>query len=140
MKAKKKAKKRAILTVMVIVGLVVVLFFASKMITNFTGKAISGGNEGNLDDFTKCLAEKGVKMYGAYWCPHCQNQKALFKNSAEFMENVYIECDSGGENPKPELCQEKGIGGYPTWEINGNMYPGEKSLGELAGLSGCKLR
>ena len=39
-------------------------------------------------------------------------------------------------NPKPaELCKEKGVKGFPTWEINGKMYPGEKSLADLAKLS-----
>ena len=28
--------------------------------------------------------------------------------------------------------------GYPTWEINGELYPGEKSLDELGELSGFK--
>ncbi len=34
-----------------------------------------------------------------------------------------------------ELCKEKGVKGFPTWEINGKMYPGEKSLSDLAKLS-----
>ena len=30
------------------------------------------------------------------------------------------------------------VKGYPTWEINGELYPGEKSLDELGELSGFK--
>jgi hypothetical protein len=28
---------------------------------------------GKYDNFAKCLTEKGVEMYGASWCSHCQN-------------------------------------------------------------------
>ena len=31
----------------------------------------------------KHLSQKGVRMYGAYWCPYCDKQKELF-------DNVYI--------------------------------------------------
>ena len=30
------------------------------------------------DSFAQCLTDDGVKMYGAWWCPHCQSQKKLF--------------------------------------------------------------
>ncbi|MGG6239813.1 protein disulfide isomerase family protein [Nodosilinea sp. AN01ver1] len=80
------------------------------------------------------LAATGGVMYGAYWCPHCADQKAMFKESAEQLP--YVECAADGDNPQPELCQQKGIQGYPTWEIDGQLYPGVRSLDELADLSG----
>ncbi|PSR16051.1 hypothetical protein C8255_19875 [filamentous cyanobacterium CCP3] len=80
------------------------------------------------------LATTGGVMYGAYWCPHCADQKAMFKESAEQLP--YVECAADGDNPQPELCQQKGIAGYPTWEIGGQLYPGVRSLDELADLSG----
>ncbi len=48
----------------------------------------------------------------------------------------YVECAADGENAQPQLCQEKGIQGYPTWEIDGEFYPGAQSLDTLAELSG----
>ncbi|PSN13267.1 hypothetical protein C7293_16720 [filamentous cyanobacterium CCT1] len=80
------------------------------------------------------LATTGGVMYGAYWCPHCADQKAMFKESAEQLP--YVECAADGDRPQPELCQQKGIEGYPTWEISGQLYPGVRSLDELADLSG----
>ncbi len=72
-------------------------------------------------------------MYGAFWCPHCEAQKELFGPA---LDNVpYVECDPGGESPQPQLCQDKGIQGYPTWEIDGEFYPGVRSLEELATLT-----
>ena len=31
-----------------------------------------------LDSFAQCLTSKGMKMYGAWWCPHCAEQKESF--------------------------------------------------------------
>lgn len=80
------------------------------------------------------LKTSGATMYGAYWCPHCAEQKELFDGASA--QIPYVECDASGENPQPQLCQEKGVQGYPTWEINGQLYPGTRSLDELAQLSG----
>eukprot|EP01038_Epipyxis_sp_PR26KG_P007776 gene7776-10564_t len=71
-----------------------------------------------------------AKMYGAYWCSHCNNQKKIFGAEA-FKSLEYIECDKEGENSKYKLCREKNIPGYPTWEIAGKYFPGEKDLNEL---------
>lgn len=79
------------------------------------------------------LQRTGAKMYGAYWCPHCMDQKALFGAAVKTLP--YVECDPKGENPQPDLCQAKQIEGYPTWEISGQLYPGTRSLLELAALS-----
>lgn len=81
------------------------------------------------------LTQQGVKMYGAYWCPHCQNQKQLLGKEASSQID-YVECDPSGKNPRPDLCKAAGIQGFPTWEIKGKLYQGEKTLAELADLSG----
>lgn len=82
----------------------------------------------------KYLNSQGVVLYGAYWCPHCNNQKELFGKAASLVN--YIECDPRGQNPNVQLCKEKGIKLYPTWEIKGTRYEGVMSLDELAKLSG----
>lgn len=90
----------------------------------------------NLNDFAKCISQN-AKLYGAFWCPHCKDQKALFKESVKYID--YVECDPSGENAKPEECQAAGITGYPTWVINNQKYEGFKKLEELASLTNCKL-
>ncbi|MEK6907306.1 MAG: hypothetical protein AABW45_02155 [Nanoarchaeota archaeon] len=92
---------------------------------------------GEYDDFAKCLTEKKVKEYGAFWCPNCAEQKKLFGKSFKYVD--YIECDARGDNAQPELCQKEGITGYPTWEYNNTKYPGVRSLEELSEISGCSL-
>lgn len=61
----------------------------------------------------QCLDEKGVIMYGAYWCQNCKKQKKWFGDAFEHITE--IECDPRGENAQPELCVEKEIEGTPTW-------------------------
>jgi hypothetical protein len=82
------------------------------------------------------LTQSGVKMYGAYWCGHCQHQKEAFGSA--FSQINYIECDPKGKNPRPKLCEQARIQGYPTWEIKGKLYPGVQSLQNLAVLSGYR--
>ncbi len=85
--------------------------------------------------FARYLTDSGVQVFGAYWCPHSRNQKAKFGKEA-FESIDYVECDPRGENSRPQLCQDEEIRGYPTWKINGQLYPGDRSLEELADLSG----
>lgn len=82
------------------------------------------------------LKKIGAKMYGAYWCPHCTRQKEMFGAAIRSID--YVECDPQGDNPRPKLCQAAKIKGYPTWEINGQLYPGTQSLEELAKASNYK--
>jgi uncharacterized membrane protein len=82
----------------------------------------------------KHLTEIGAKKYGAFWCPHCYEQKELFGKEA-FKEIDYIECDPQGENPQRDVCIAAKIQSFPTWEIDGKLYPGTKLLDELAKLS-----
>jgi hypothetical protein len=81
------------------------------------------------------LTNIGAKMYGAWWCPHCHEQKLLFGKTA-FTKVKYIECDSKAKNSQPQLCSQKGIKGYPSWEIKGKLYPGVRTLEQLTELSG----
>lgn len=93
---------------------------------------------GELDNFAKCLQEKGVKFYGAFWCPHCSNQKSLFGSSKEYLP--YIECSAADGNSQLELCKQAKIRAYPTWIFpNALKQEEEMTLQELADKSGCQL-
>ena len=80
------------------------------------------------------LAQVGVKEYGAYWCPHCYEQKQLFGKPA-YKELPYIECTPDGKNGKPEVCKDAGVKFFPSWKINGELTSGVKKLDELADLT-----
>ncbi|SKB12660.1 conserved membrane hypothetical protein [Planktothrix sp. PCC 11201] len=103
----------------------------------------SGGNTGLAITTTsgpaeialaRHLTQIGAKEYGAYWCPHCYDQKQLFGKEAFAIIN-YIECTTDGKNSQTQLCKKAGIQGFPTWEIGGKLYPGIQPLEKLAELS-----
>ncbi len=124
---KKRVRKYTLLGIGLILVLSLIIFLVGSV----------GGKPGPYDTFAKCLTEKGVIMYGAYWCPHCANQKKLFSSSFKYV--TYIECDSKGKDAQPALCLQKGVQSYPTWEINGTLQSGELPLQLLSEKSGCTL-
>ncbi|MBI2452415.1 hypothetical protein HYV50_05055 [Candidatus Pacearchaeota archaeon] len=119
----------------VIIGLfiAVLIFFLVK--PNITGNVIATGS---YDEFAQCLKNNGVKMYGAYWCPHCNNQKAMFESSWKYIN--YVECSLPNNAGQTQVCNNAGIEAYPTWEFgNGKRMTGELSLEQLSQNSGCGL-
>lgn len=87
-------------------------------------------------ELAKVMKEKGVTMYGAYWCPHCSRQKELFGKEAWGYIN-YVECSPKGYGFKG-MC--KNVDGYPTFQdkrarIN---FSGERPLEFLAQEVGFK--
>lgn len=88
-------------------------------------------------DLAQHLTANGAVIYSAYWCPHCHEQKELFGQAAA-AELQVIECAEDGQNSQRSLCDRKAIEGFPTWEIDGKLDSGVKSLDQLADLSGYK--
>ena len=86
-------------------------------------------------DLADHLTASGAVMYSAYWCPHCHEQKELFGKQASDQLQV-VECAPDGRNNQADLCRSKGLTGFPSWEINGEIDSGVKPLSELADLSG----
>jgi uncharacterized membrane protein/glutaredoxin len=79
----------------------------------------------------------GAKKYGAFWCPHCYEQKQLLGKEA-FKELTYVECDPQGNNSQTQACVDAKIQSFPTWVINGKTYPGVQLPEKLAEISGYK--
>jgi uncharacterized membrane protein len=113
---------------------------------NFAGTLVASTNTGAKDppptlssssrrslELSSNLAALDAKMYGAYWCSHCYDQKE--KLGKEAMQQIpYVECSKDGTNSQTPLCRDKKIPGYPTWEIGGKLFPGEQELDELEEL------
>lgn len=94
---------------------------------------------GRYDTFASCLKEKNLTFYGAFWCPHCQEQKALFGKSAKLLP--YVECSTPDGQDQTPICKEKQITQYPTWQLpNGERREGTLPLQELSDISGCPLK
>lgn len=99
------------------------------------------------DGFVQCLASKNVKMYGAFWCPHCQEQEADLQTSRQNLEKagVYVEC-SNPDRSSTQVCLDNKIESYPTWVFpDGSRISGfdanesKKRMSELSEKSGCEL-
>lgn len=96
---------------------------------------------GPEDPYLKALAihldDSGAKFYGAYWCPHCQDQKALFEASVDRLP--YVECTpSGRSGPVNLACINAGIKDYPTWVIGDARHGSVLTPKRLAVMSGFK--
>ena len=118
-----------------VIGVAVVVLIG-VFVWLFSTGAFSG--PGKYDSFAQCLSEKGVKMYGAYWCSHCQNQKDAFGSGFKYVN--YVECALPGGNGQNVVCSEAGIQSYPTWEFgDGSRQSGELSFERLSQMSGCAL-
>jgi len=84
------------------------------------------------------LRKTGAVMYGAFWCPHCRQQKEIFGREAWASVN-YVECAAQGAGADVALCRKKKVDGYPTWVLgNGKTVGGEAPLGEIASKSGFR--
>lgn len=112
---------------------ILVLVFAGVKITGFATNV-----PGKYDDFAQCLTDSGTKMYGAYWCPHCKEQKKMFGKSWDYID--YIECSTPDGRGQTEECTQAGITGYPTWGFSdGSRLSGKLPMKTLSTKSGCEL-
>ncbi len=90
------------------------------------------------DDFAKCLSSKQAKMYGAYWCPHCAEQKEEFGRSFRYVN--YVECATPGSREMTAACKTAGVQHFPTWQFGaGPLVEGKFPLAELSDKTGCSL-
>lgn len=81
------------------------------------------------------LTQAGAMFYGAWWCPHCSDQKELFgKDALSYVP--YTECAPESGQGQTPACREAGITNYPTWDVGGQRIVGPRPLAELARLSG----
>ena len=100
--------------------------------------AWSSVQPGQLDAFAQCLEEKDTTFYGAFWCPHCQEQKALFGNSEKKLP--YVECSTPDRNGVLPVCEDAEIESYPTWEFaDGERVLGVLTPEQLSERTGCLL-
>lgn len=91
-----------------------------------------------VEAFAQCIKDSGTTFFGAFWCPHCLDQKSAFgKKAAALLP--YQECSTANRQQN-NICKEEGIESYPTWEFpDGKRLSGELSFFELAENTGCPL-
>jgi len=60
--ASRKWRRNAIYAVLIVAAFGLAYYLGNRM-------------QHKHDAFARCLTDRGVKMYGAFWCPHCVEQK-----------------------------------------------------------------
>ena len=121
--------KNIILTTVIILILVLGLAFFMKSRPQKPSK---------LDGFATCLKDKGAVFYGAFWCPHCKEQKDMFGKSAKLIP--YVECSTPDGKAQTAICISKKIEGYPTWEFaDGSRMSAVMKPQDLAEKAGCAI-
>jgi uncharacterized membrane protein len=110
---------------------------ADRAVPGQTGDPVTTQSSPAAIALAKHLKASGAKLYTAWWCPHCHDQKQLFGKPA-VKELPLIECDPQGQNPQVEACKAADLQGFPTWVINGEKFSGTRPLKLLAEKSGYK--
>lgn len=117
----------------IVIGLAVALIIG--------GMVWYSSQPGKYDTFATCIKDSGATFFGAFWCPHCQEQKRLFGKSAKNLP--YVECSTPDGNGQLSVCKDQGVETYPTWEFASNgtttRKTGTLDLSDLASFTGCAL-
>jgi thiol-disulfide isomerase/thioredoxin len=94
--------------------------------------------DGKYTEFAQCIKNSGAQFFGAFWCPHCQDQKALFGDAAGGLP--YVECSTEDKQDQTQVCKDAAITGYPTWKFSdGKEQNGLVPLQQLGDATGCAL-
>lgn len=117
-------------------------YFIIAIIVIFGGivafRVIEAQKPGEYDTLAQCIADSGATFYGAFWCPHCKEQKEMFGPSEEYLP--YVECSLPSGNGQTQECIDAGIETYPTWELaGGERLRGTQTLEVLAEKTSCEL-
>jgi thiol-disulfide isomerase/thioredoxin len=127
---KKSIKKMQIATwVLIAIAIVLGAYLYIKTIPPPNGK---------YDAFAKCIANTSTTFFGAFWCPHCREQKTDFGNSAQYLP--YVECSLPDASGQTQACIDNKIQEYPTWRFpDGSMMTGIQTMETIAEKTGCAL-
>jgi len=87
-----------------------------------------------LGEFSSCLAEKGLVIYGANWCGWTKKLAVDTLGGFDVAGDAYVECTE-----EAELCEEESVEGFPTVKVNGEVYSGARTLEALAEATGCNV-
>ena len=105
-----------------------------------TSGSSSGSDGKDYTAFAQCLTEKGATLYATYWCPHCLDQKKLFGSAISEVNAVECALPGGSSAGQTQICKDKDIQSYPTWEFaDGSRESGVQTLEALAEKTGCEL-
>jgi hypothetical protein len=117
-KAKKERLSSAWITVLIVVLIIAIAYFALKTQNHETSEEIA-----------KCIGDRAV-LYVLLGCSHCQAQEEMFGENIQYL--TIVDCFY-----EYEKCENKEILDLPTWIINREKYTGVLSVDELRELTKC---
>lgn len=109
-------------TIFISISSIIIVLIAAGIAFSF----VQSNKPGPLDNFAKCLSEKGAVMYGASFCKYTGGQKGMFGNSIKFIDYR-------------DFTEDSNIKLTPTWLINGEYYENAQSLDRLSSITGCVI-
>lgn len=90
------------------------------------------------EELAQCIADSGATFYGAFWCPHCQDQHKMFGTADEYLP--YVECSTPDGQGQTQVCADAGITSYPTWVLgDGKVINGVQTPEQLAEATNCPI-
>ncbi len=125
-------------SILIVIGIIVVFAIGGGISYLSYLDGSKGPQPGEYTEFAQCVAASGTTFFGAFWCPHCQNQKAMFGDAADLLP--YVECSTPDGQGRLQECIDANIQSYPTWEFaDKTRVNGEISFADLSAKTGCPL-
>lgn len=97
----------------------------------YTEPPVSSTSTPEAIALAKRLRDAGARMYGAFWCSHCFDQKEAFGREAMAFF-PYVECYPDGFRRGVEIAPAcaavEELKGFPTWVIGGRKLEGEQTF------------
>ena len=122
-------KKEVVLSIIAVVLVVGVIVYGVIKEVNTPGE---------YDEFATCIADSGATFWGAFWCPHCLDQKRDFGKSADLLP--YVECSTPDKRAQLQVCIDAEVTGYPAWDFaDGERMEGRLPMETLAEKTSCEL-
>merc|ERR1711935_46758 len=84
--------------------------------------------ESERQELRQKLVETGATLYGVSSCAYTQRQLADLGTTKHFTQGLdYVDCEV-----EAAFCRQMDVTLYPTWQINGQLYPEYYSLEKLS--------
>ncbi len=101
------------------------------------GQTGEGEAQQDLVAFAKALTQAGVKYYGAAWCAHCNAQKALFEDGADYLPFIEV---TNPDRTLNSVGTAANITSFPTWEFpDQTRLTGQQTLATISQRSGVAI-
>jgi len=85
----------------------------------------------------QAIAASGSIFYGAEWCPHCTDTKALFGDGGKYLPFVEV---SNPDHTANQIAIDNNISTFPTWDFPGDIRrEGSLTIEEIVQLSGITI-